>query len=250
MFKGTVLRSPVEGSDALNAVAYHAQLAGTWEAQYQQSAFQTRLLVLESCLPDDIQEQKWLDAGCGSGTLTRRLAERGCHVLGVDAAEDMIAVARMLSAGSKRTEFERIGTIADLPLSNESLDGILCSSVLEYLHDPERCLAEFARVLRSDGLLIVTVPNRNSLIRRGQTLVRRLGRLVGRQWFKYLAYSHNDYTARAFGELLKDSGFLTERTIPFGVWGDSLLAFCCTRKSTNSRHSVPDPGERSSSRGH
>jgi SAM-dependent methyltransferase len=247
---GDSLRRRSEGSDTLNAVVYHAQLAGAWEKQYQEPAFQARLLVLEKCLPDDLQRQEWLDAGCGPGTLTRWLAGRGCHVLGVDAAEDMIAVARKLSTGSKLIEFERIETIADLPFSNESRDGILCSSVLEYLPDPERCLAEFARVLRSDGRLIVTVPNRNSLIRRGHKLLRRAGRLVGRQWFKYLAYSHNDYIARDFGELLKDFGFLTNRMIPFGVWGESLLAFCCTRKSSGSSHSLADPCERSLSRGH
>jgi len=231
------LNQRLDGREALDAVAYHAQLASTWEQQYQQSPFRARLSVLEDCLPDNLCEQEWLDAGCGSGTLTRRLAERGCRVLGVDAADDMITVARRLSTGSERIHFERIHTIADLPLPNESLDGIVCSSVLEYLPDPAGCLAEFARVLRSDGRLFVTVPNRSSLIRRLHILIRSVGRLIGKQWFKYLDYSNNAYTETSFRKLLEDRGFLTERMIPFGVWGTSLLAFCCTRKPIGSRHS-------------
>lgn len=49
---------------------------------------------LLSWLPDDLTGQRVLDAGCGPGVLTRRLAERGAHVTGVDLSEELIQVGR------------------------------------------------------------------------------------------------------------------------------------------------------------
>jgi ubiquinone/menaquinone biosynthesis C-methylase UbiE len=137
------------------AIAYHRELATNWEQHYRKPAFQARLRVLQECLAGrDIRNQNWLDAGCGSGTLTRFLAEAGTLVVGVDAAEDMIAAAVALGTDHEHSEqlrFEHIETIDRLPAADQSMDGILCSSVLEHVADPPACLAEFARVLRPGG---------------------------------------------------------------------------------------------------
>lgn len=229
---------------AKDAVAYHRGLATGWEQRYQKPAFRARVRVLKECLAGrDLRNQEWLDAGCGSGTLTRFLAEAGARVLGVDAAEDMIAMARTLGSQDEckeRMRFEHIETIADLPLGDESVDGVLCSSVLEYMTDPHACLAEFARVLHPGGVLVVSVPNRHSLVRRAQVGAHRVGRLLKRHWFPFLDFSHNEYTLSGFVTLLKENGFTTGKGIPFGSpiphwlqrreFGGSLLAFCATRE--------------------
>ncbi len=226
-----------------DAVAYHQELARAWEQRYRKRAFQARLRVLRQCLEGlDIRGQEWLDAGCGSGTLTRFLAQAGARVLGVDAAEGMIAAARALGSNHAQTEglrFKRIETIARIPLADQSLDGILCSSVLEYVADPCACLAEFARLIRPGGLLVVSVPNRRSLVRRAQVSTRRLGCVVGQQWFAFLNHSRHEYTNAGFRVLLKEHGFSAAKGLPFGspipVWlqrlefGGSLLAFRAIR---------------------
>lgn len=45
-----------------------------------------------------------------------------------------------------------------IPLADNSIDTILCTEVMEHLPDPERAVAEFARVLRPQGVLITTAP--------------------------------------------------------------------------------------------
>jgi ubiquinone/menaquinone biosynthesis C-methylase UbiE len=229
---------------AQDAVAYHRELAVGWEQRYKKPAFKARLRAVEECLAGrDIHGQDWLDAGCGSGTLARYLVEAGARVLGVDAAEEMITLARELSSQNVSTpqlRFEHIDTIAHLPLPDQSLDGILCSSVLEYVPDPTACLAEFARVLRSGGLLVVSVANRTSLVRKLQVATHRLGRVLGQRWCAFLDYSHNDYPAASFRQLLEEHGFATSNVIPFGSpiphwlqrreFGGSLLAFCAVRE--------------------
>ena len=86
-------------STAKDAVAYHRELATGWEQRYQKPAFKARLRAIEECLAGhDLHGQHWLDAGCGSGTLARYLLEAGANVVGVDAAEEMITLARELAS--------------------------------------------------------------------------------------------------------------------------------------------------------
>ena len=226
---------------ANDAVGYHRELAREWEQRYSKPAFQARLRVFEKCLGErELRGQTWLDAGCGSGTMSRALAERGARVLGVDAAQEMIDNARRLTSELEPLpQFEHVTTIAELPLAVASLDGILCSSVLEYVPEPALCLLEFARVLRPGGMLLVSVPNRKSLVRKTQIATHIFGRLLRQKWWAFLNYSRNEYTAASFRELLKQQGFSTRATVPFGSpippwlqrreFGGSLLAFSAIR---------------------
>jgi len=241
-------------SPSKDPVAYHGELAAGWEQRYAKPAFRARLRAFEECLAGrDVHGQSWLDAGCGSGTLARFLADAGARVLGVDAAEEMIASAREIASQDvpsrdvssegepgQQLRFELIATIARLPLADRSLEGILCSSVLEYVSDPAACLGEFARVLRPGGLLVVSVANRGSLVRRAQVGIHRLAPLLGQSWCAFLDYSRNDYTASSFCTLLNQHGFAVSKIIPFGSpiphwlqrleFGGSLLAFCAARE--------------------
>jgi len=205
---------------AHDAVTYHASLADGWERRYQKRSFRMRQAVLTKSLQGrDLAGTLWLDAGCGTGTLARWLAMRGCSVLGVDAAPEMIAAANQSALSqnySDRLSFVRIGTIARLALDDHSLDGILCSSVLEYVSDPSACLIEFARVLKPGGWLLVSVPHRNSVVRRMQLACHRLGGLLGQSWCKFLDYSRHQYSRPEFERLLGQAGFFGRRLVPFG----------------------------------
>jgi 2-polyprenyl-3-methyl-5-hydroxy-6-metoxy-1,4-benzoquinol methylase len=205
---------------APDAVSYHASLADGWERRCRKRSFQMRQTVLlKSLQGSDLAGTLWLDAGCGTGTLARWLATRGCGVLGVDAASEMVVAANQSAQSenySDRLSFVRITTIARLALDDCSLDGILCSSVLEYVPDPSVCLTEFARVLKPGGLLLVSVPNRKSVVRRMQLACHQLGHLLGRRWCKFMDYSRHQYSSREFERLLVQAGFSGEKLVPFG----------------------------------
>jgi 2-polyprenyl-6-hydroxyphenyl methylase/3-demethylubiquinone-9 3-methyltransferase len=203
-----------------NAIAYHASLADGWDLRYQKRSFQTRQAVLMKSLQGrDLARTLWLDAGCGTGTLARWLAKGGCSVLGVDAAPEMVAAANQSAQHqnhSDRLSFVRITTIARLALDDRSLDGVLCSSVLEYVPDPSACLIEFARVLKPGGLLLVSVPNRNSAVRRVQLMCHHLGARLGQNWCEFLDHSRHQYSRAEFEQLLARAGFSGEKIVPFG----------------------------------
>jgi ubiquinone/menaquinone biosynthesis C-methylase UbiE len=204
---------------APDAIAYHALLADGWERRYRKHSFQMRRAVLMKSLQErPLAGSLWLDAGCGTGSMARWLATRGCSVLGVDAAAEMIAAARAAQSEnhSDRLSFVRITTIAHLELDDRSIDGVLCSSVLEYVSDPSACLTEFARVLKPGGLLLVSVANRDSVVRRVQLAGHRLGGLLAKSWCRFLDYSRHQYARPEFERLLAEAGFSSEKVVPFG----------------------------------
>jgi len=227
------------------AVAFHSRLAGTWESRYRRPGFQSRLRVLGECLRDvEIEGKQWLDAGCGSGTLSRYLAGRGGQILGVDASAEMVRNATLpsLEPQNRCLEFRHIDSIAALPVADCSFHGILCSSVLEYVPDVSACLGEFARVLRPGGRLLVSVPNRDSIVRRIQVSTYRFARAMGRNWFPFIEYSCHEFTPRDFLNRMERFGFTTEKVIPFGSpipqwlqrreFAGSLLMFSAVRGRT------------------
>jgi SAM-dependent methyltransferase len=96
-----------------------------------------------------------LDVGCGTGAVvTRHVAAAGYRVVGIDTDEPSIAVARQ-AFRSALLEF-RCGVLRD---EQPGYDAVLLIEVLEHLTDPAALIADVARVLSPDGLLIVTVPN-------------------------------------------------------------------------------------------
>ena len=92
-----------------------------------------------------------LDAACGTGRFAEYLARRGHRVIGVDSSPDMLARARRRVPDG---EF-RLGDLDRLPLPDDSADVIVCALAL--VHAPlEPAFAEFARVLRPGGDLVIS----------------------------------------------------------------------------------------------
>jgi ubiquinone/menaquinone biosynthesis C-methylase UbiE len=202
-----------------DAVTYHASIANEWERRYRKRSFQMRQTVLQKSLEGrELDGTLWLDAGCGTGTHSRWLAARGYRVIGVDASSEMVGAARSATAQnySERLSFLWVQNIARLAMDDRSLDGVLCSSVLEYVTDPVACLTEFARVLRPGGLLLVSVPNRHSVARRIQLACHQLGGLWGTNWCRFLDYSRHQYSSLEFQRLLAQGGFSNLKQVPFG----------------------------------
>jgi ubiquinone/menaquinone biosynthesis C-methylase UbiE len=106
-------------------------------------------------LAGNVDGHQVLDAGCGSGALTAALRDRGAAVTGIDSSASMLAIARR-----RLGEDVPLGVVDlrnPLPFGNEVFDDIVASLVLHYLQDWGPTLAEFRRVLKPGGRLIVSV---------------------------------------------------------------------------------------------
>ena len=112
-----------------------------------------------------LAEQTLVDAGCGTGSYSQALLEYVGRIEAVDMNEGMLGVARQKLAqahDSGRVRLHHTGIDA-LPLEDASVDGVMINQVLHHLpDDPARgwpltrkVVAEFARVLRPGGALVV-----------------------------------------------------------------------------------------------
>jgi ubiquinone/menaquinone biosynthesis C-methylase UbiE len=100
-------------------------------------------------------EARILDAGCGTGEATSRLAELfpQAEILGVDIIDAHLELARSRYARfGSRLRFER-QSIFELKEADRSFDLVVCRHVIHSIPHPERVLAEFARVTRPGGYL-------------------------------------------------------------------------------------------------
>jgi 2-polyprenyl-3-methyl-5-hydroxy-6-metoxy-1,4-benzoquinol methylase len=98
-----------------------------------------------------------LEIGSGDGRLTASLAESSAKVVGIEI--DNIAVR--LAASALQPMENCVIAQADcyrLPFLAEKFDVVVMADVIEHLDKPEAALAEVARVLKSDGTLILTTP--------------------------------------------------------------------------------------------
>lgn len=88
-----------------------------------------------------------IDIGCGDGTYTRELIQREWSVVGIDAAEQAILIARQRLSGHIGLSFE-VGNASQLPSEDQSYDLAVMREVLHHLDNPALAIKEAARVAR------------------------------------------------------------------------------------------------------
>lgn len=194
------------------SISYHENLAQRWSALYDTKSFNRRRIFLSAHLRPLVKKgARWLDAGCGSGILTRELNKLGASGLALDGSPGMIANA-ISEAGNNGTSFEyrQVATIESLGEGDASCDGVLCSSVVEYIRVPKQAFSEFFRVLKPGGVLLVSVPCRYSPLRITQKIFRRMGLTFGRNLFDYLLVSRHEFSASEIRRLLVQHGFVVD----------------------------------------
>ena len=113
-------------------------------------------VVFEECLGKTrLAGMRTLDAGCGYGVFSEAAIERGAAVVSLDIGERMVARA-IARAGSRGL----VADVCQLAVRDQSFDVVISSEMLEHTDAPEQAIKELARVLRADGLLVLTTPNR------------------------------------------------------------------------------------------
>jgi SAM-dependent methyltransferase len=107
-----------------------------------------------------------LDAGCGEGRHCFGSLERGARVVGLD-----LDPAPLRAAGgalrARAAELHSFGAMLRgntfaLPFRDACFDKVICSEVMEHVHDYEAAARELARVTRPGGIVAVTIPTATS----------------------------------------------------------------------------------------
>jgi ubiquinone/menaquinone biosynthesis C-methylase UbiE len=148
-----------------------------------------------------------LDVGCGEGVLTNEWAQRlgSRPVVGIDL-DDPKLQSEWATRRSENLEF-RAMRAESLPFADNQFDLVAAIEALEHIPDPERTIAEMARV--ADRYLLVSVPReplwRVLNVARG-AYVRQLGNTPGHV---------NHFSKRTFLKLLERYGEVTQARSPF-----------------------------------
>ena len=101
---------------------------------------------------------KILDVGCGGGGYLYRLKQWGWDGYGVEPSATGVEQARSLGLNVAH------GMVEDGGFDNDFFDVIRLSNVVEHLPKPKETLCEIRRILKSDGVVYLTVPNTRSLV--------------------------------------------------------------------------------------
>jgi len=113
-----------------------------------------RELILQLISKQD-RDKTIVDVGAGSGFNISFLKKKGFkHVFGIEHSKEFIKYAKPCILNS---------SISRIPLKENSVDIVLCLDILEHIEHEEKAIKEMARILKKDGISIITVPAINSL---------------------------------------------------------------------------------------
>lgn len=135
-----------------------------------------------------------LDIGCGDGEFLKVMVDRGWQASGID-----------ISDGAKKSLVKKKSInvyhkdLREIRLQDESFDVVTLWQVLEHLDKPGNYLAEINRILKRDGVLVISIPNIDSF----------QSRFSGNKWFHLDLPRHQcHFTPRTISKLMNDSKFL------------------------------------------
>jgi 2-polyprenyl-3-methyl-5-hydroxy-6-metoxy-1,4-benzoquinol methylase len=126
------------------------------------------------------------EVGSGGGHVLQMF--RPARLTAIDVSGEYLAVARKNLEGYD-VRFLK-GEVDKMDLPAASFDRVICTEVLEHVVDPEAVLAAIARLLRLDGVAVITVPN--------DPLILRLKGVAQRRPFRWLARGRFDWGGDEF----------------------------------------------------
>lgn len=144
------------------------------------------------------QHVKLLDLGCGQGHLTNYIKEKfkDFEVHGLDYSVSAIDYA---STHFKNIDFI-VANAYQPPFENEYFDIVVCNNIWEHVPDPVNLLKSISRILKSNGVLIISTPSRYRLM--------NLLKIFKGKKISFMSKSHvTEYTVGQVKELLQFGGF-------------------------------------------
>lgn len=137
-------------AEPITAVDGYRDWAGDYDRQSNQLIELEQPVVHE--ILDGLSPGIALDVACGTGRHTAYLASLGHKVIGVDSSPEMLAKARARTPDGEFHEAD----LHDLPVPDCHVDVVVCALALTHVPDLIPALAEFVRVLRPGGHLVIS----------------------------------------------------------------------------------------------
>lgn len=120
--------------------------------------------IAELILKNNIK--KFLDIGCGSGILEKKLIEMGFsgEIIGIDNSKKMLEIAQKFLKKEGNIKFKLLDFTKPLPFNENHFDGVAAINVIFLLKNPSELIQNIKRVLKKDGLFFLVEPNPSSTL--------------------------------------------------------------------------------------
>ncbi len=215
-------------------VIYHPSTKSNLQETLGQSWRNQEIEDLISLCPEQTSEPailkylshgKILEAGCGTGRWLFYLTRRGINIIGVDLAQEALDDAKSFDPNAPVEKMD----IKKTTFSSGSFDGILSLGVVEHFEEgPTEVLREIFRLLKDDGIFVVSVPTQNLNRYFLANPLKKIYWMVQR--FRGISYVFEEYrySRREFSSIIRREGFSILEMIPddfkppknMGLWVD------------------------------
>lgn len=145
---------------------------------------------------------KLIDVGCGIGYFLEEAKKRGWEVYGTEYTDEAIQICEGKGITMKK------GKLNPADFEPESFDVITNFEVIEHINNPQEEIQNFNQILRKGGLVYITTPNWNALLR--YRLKAAYNVIV---YPEHLSY----YTPRTIKKLFKSKGFKSLKVMTTGI---------------------------------
>ena len=160
----------------------------------------------DEILPAAVSYPRAVELGCGRGEFARLLRDREFDVTAVDIDSHNVAACQALGFRAKQADLNQ-----PLPFETDSFDLAVMLEVIEHIPLADHLVLEISRILRGDGLLLLSTPNCAWILYRIQSLLGYPPHNEG--------YHFRFFVQRNLTDILKSAGFEIERrnswTYPF-----------------------------------
>lgn len=194
-------------------------------------SFRVRRERVLEMLPSPGEGKHILDVACGPGIMAEGVSKKGYSIDCIDAAPDMIEIARKKYGGVPNATFA-VGDVYAINAPAGTYDVVTAMGLVEYLDDQDKAMAEMARVTKKGGTVIVTFPNHPSFWRAWARTLRAVTdfpravyrKLTGKK--KY-PITHREYTEKEARAYMHKHGLHPESVVyynfkvtpfPFDKW--------------------------------
>jgi len=150
--------------------------------------------------------ERILDLGCGDGQLTKRIADAGSSVVGIDASPEMVAAAR--ARGIKADK----GPAEKLPYPDRTFEAVFSNAVLHWVRGQDEMLSQIRRVLRPGGRFVAEMGGHGNIA----AIRVAFAAVLARHGFASLGERGNYYpTSDSYSSRLERHGFAVEKIVLF-----------------------------------
>ena len=166
-----------------------------------------------------------LELGCGTGCFTETLAKNSKHIFATDLSGELLEKARERLGNNDKITFQKENCYTT-SFKSERFDTVFMANLIHVIEDPSKVLQECSRVLKDDGLLIITSFTNYTM----KTLeIIKLGFRYIKVWGKPPRYTHR-FSPDTLGSLMESAGFSVKE---LKILGDRTKSLYLTgRKNT------------------